>query len=246
MNITTKTALVAAVAGLSPFAAFAEESSSPLPGTLTGNIALTNDYIFRGVTQTDHDAAVQGGLDWDTGMGFHFGTWASSLNFQDGNQATTEVDLYGGYGGKIDNFSYDVGLTYYWYPGAAKALSYNYWEAYGKAGYDFGVASLTGFVAYTPSNTITNLDATYVQATVAIPVIPELALSGAVGYYFLQGLKDPTDWNFGATLHVYNWFDVDARYYDTDVSSNCPLTISPTVTHQLCDARFVVAIKRTF
>ena len=231
---------------LSPFAAFAEESSSPLPGTLTGNIALTNDYIFRGVTQTDHDAAVQGGLDWDTGMGFHFGTWASSLNFQDGNQATTEVDLYGGYGGKIDNFSYDVGLTYYWYPGAAKALSYNYWEAYGKAGYDFGVASLTGFVAYTPSNTITNLDATYVQAAVAIPVIPELALSGAVGYYFLQGLKDPTDWNFGATLHVYNWFDVDARYYDTDVSSNCPLTISPTVTHQLCDARFVVAIKRTF
>jgi uncharacterized protein (TIGR02001 family) len=241
VNTAIKTGLLAAAISLSPFAAFAEESSNPLPGTLTGNVGLTNDYIFRGVTQSDHNFAVQGGLDWDTGAGLHFGTWASSLNFQDGNNATTELDLYGGYAGKIENFTYDVGFTYYWYPGATKAAQYNYWEVYGKAGYDFGVAALGGFVAYTPSNTITNLDATYVQATVTVPVIPELAISGAVGYYFLQALKDPTDWNVGATLHVYNWFDVDARYYDTDVSSNCLVG-----TVKYCDARFVVAIKRTF
>jgi len=59
--------------------------------------------------------------------------------------------------------------------------------------------------------------------------IPELAISGAVGYYFLERLKDPTDWNVGATLHVYNWFDVDARYYDTDVASSCPLTVGTSM-----------------
>lgn len=241
MNTAIKTGLLAAAISLSPFAAFAEESSNPLPGTFSGNIALTNNYIFRGVTQTAHDAAIQGGLDWDTGMGLHFGTWASSLDFQDGGQATTELDLYAGYGGKIDNFSYDVGFTYYWYPGAAKVTNYNFWEVYGKAGYDFGVASLTGFVAYTPSNTITNLDATYVQASFAIPVIPELSISGAVGYYFLEALKNPTDYNIGATLSVYDWFTVDARYYDTDVASECLVG-----TIKYCDARLVVAIKRTF
>jgi uncharacterized protein (TIGR02001 family) len=240
----TKAALVA-LASLSPFAAFAEESSNPLPGSFTGNVALTNDYIFRGVSQSDHNAAIQGGLDWDSGMGFHAGAWASSLNFQDGNNATTELDLYAGYGGKVENFTYDAGFTYYWYPGATKAAQYNYWEIYGKVGYDFGVAALNGFVAWTPSNTITNFDATYTQATVTVPVVKELSVSGAVGYYFLENLKNATDWNVGATLKVYDWFDVDARYYDTDVASNCPITVG-TSTHKLCDARFVVKVSRTF
>ena len=64
---------------------------------------------------------------------FHFGTWGSSLNFKDGNEALTEVDLYGGYAGKIgDALSYDFGVTYYWYPGATKALNYDYVELFGK------------------------------------------------------------------------------------------------------------------
>jgi uncharacterized protein (TIGR02001 family) len=240
VKITSKVALVA-LASLSPFAAVAQESSNPLPGSFTGNVALTNDYIFRGVTQTAHEAAIQGGLDWDTGMGFHFGTWASSLNFKDGNNATTEIDLYAGYGGAVGNFSYDVGFTYYWYPGSTNAAQYNFWEMYGKAGYDFGVASVGGYVAFTPANTITNLDATYTQATVTVPVIPQLSISGNLGYYFLEGLKDPTDWNIGATLSVYDWFDVDARYYDTDVNNNCLVG-----TIQYCDARFVVKVSRAF
>jgi hypothetical protein len=40
---------------------------------------------------------------------------------------------------------------------------------------------------------------------------------------------------------VYDWFTVDARYYDTDVASECLVG-----TIKYCDARFVVAIKRTF
>jgi uncharacterized protein (TIGR02001 family) len=231
-------ALIAALA-LTPVAVSAQES--PLPGTLTGNVALTNDYIFRGVTQTDHNVAVQGGLDWDTGMGFHFGTWASSLNFNDGNNATTEVDLYGGYGGTIDNFSYDVGFMYYWYPGATNAAQYDMWEVYGKAGYDFGVATTSFGIAYTPDNTITNFDATYLSAGVAVPLIDLLSVSANVGYYMLDNLKNATDWNVGATLKVYDWFDLDARYYDTDVANNCQVG-----TKQYCDARFVVKVSRAF
>jgi uncharacterized protein (TIGR02001 family) len=236
VNTAIKTGLLAAAISLSPFAAFAEESSNPLPGTFSGNIALTNNYMFRGVTQTTNNAAVQGGFDWDTGMGLHFGTWASSLNFSDGNNATTEVDLYGGYGGKIDNFSYDVGFMYYWYPGATSAAQYDFWEVYGKAGYDFGVASVSTGIAYTPDNTVTNLDATYVNAQLTVPVIDMLSVSGGVGYYFYDRIKDQTDWNVGATLKVYNWFDIDARYYDSDNKA----------LGNFADEKFVVSIKRTF
>lgn len=239
MNITMKSGLLAAALSLSiPVAAFADEApASPMPGTLTGNIALTNDYIFRGVTQTNHNAAVQGGLDWDTGMGFHFGTWASSVNFSDKNAATTELDLYGGYAGKIENFTYDVGGVYYWYPGAPTKLSYDYWEAYAKGGYDFGIAALTLGVNYSPENFGKTGAATYLSSLVSVPAGTMLTFSVGADYYMLtKGIKDYSDWNLGATFHVPSWFDVDARYYNTDAH----------YLGRLADDRFVVSIKRTF
>ncbi len=30
---------------------------------ITGNVALTSDYKFRGISQTDESPAIQGGLD---------------------------------------------------------------------------------------------------------------------------------------------------------------------------------------
>ena len=238
MKTSIKTTLLAAVMSLAaPLAAHAQDDAGPLPGTLTGNIALSNDYIFRGVTQSSHNAVVQGGLDWDTGAGFHFGTWGSAVNFADGNGATEELDLYGGYGGKIDNFSYDVGGIFYWYPGSPKALNYNLWEAYAKAGYDFGIAAVTLGVNYSPDNFGSTGDATYLSSLVTVPVGEYLTLSlGADHYLLTQGIKDYSDWNLGGTVHVGKWFDVDARYYNTDA-------------HYLgtfADDRFVVAIKRTF
>ena len=40
-------------------AAGAQEESS-----ISANLAVTTDYVFRGYTQTGEDPAVQGGLDW--------------------------------------------------------------------------------------------------------------------------------------------------------------------------------------
>ena len=232
--------LAAAMTMAAPFVAQAEDAPAdgPLPGTLTGNVALTNDYIFRGVTQTNHNAAIQGGMDWDTGAGLHFGTWASSVNFADGNLATEELDLYGGYAGKIDNFTYDVGGIFYWYPGAPNGVvHYNYWEAYGKAGYDFGVAALTLGLNYSPENFGKTGPATYFSSLVSIPVIDALAISVGADYYALtHGFKDYSDWNLGATVHVGKWFDIDARYYNTDAH----------YLGKLADDRFVVKFSRTF
>ncbi len=239
MKFSTKTILIATAMSLAtPIAVFAqEESSNPLPGTVTGNVALVNDYVFRGISQTGNEAAIQGGLDWDTGAGFHFGVWGSSLNFADGNDATTEIDLYGGYGGKIENFSYDVGFTFYWYPGAPSARNYNLWEVYGKAGYDFGVAALSTGVAYTPDNFGATGDATYFNAVLSIPVVDSLSVSIGAGHWMLtQGFKDQTDWNVGATLKVFDWFDVDARYYDSDIR----------FLGNLADDRIVVKFSRAF
>jgi len=96
------------------------------PHTYTGNVGLFSQYIFRGLTQTNKEPALQGGLDYAHASGFYVGTWGSNISWlQDGSPAayraggSLELDIYGGFKGSIGktDFGYDVGLLYYWYPG---------------------------------------------------------------------------------------------------------------------------------
>ena len=245
MKLMKTLAVAAAVAGVcAPFGAMAEDAAPPsyLPGTFTGNVALTSDYVFRGLSQTWNGPAIQGGMDWDTGTGFHFGFWGSSLNFKDGGQASVETDLYGGYAGKIDNFTYDAGFIYYWYPGALGSLNYDLWEVYGKAGYDFGPAAVSAGVNYSPDNFGATGTAVYYNVGLAIPVTDKLSVTGALGYWDLKApIANQTDWNVGAKFNVNNWFTVDARYYDTNTKGGCVV-----VGKKTCDAKAVFSISRSF
>ena len=68
--------------------------------SVSGNIALTSDYIWRGMTQSAGGPAVAGGFDLSTDSGFYIGTWGSSVQFSDGTAVDTtelELDVYLGY-----------------------------------------------------------------------------------------------------------------------------------------------------
>lgn len=214
----------------------AQEGSS-WPGEFSGNVTLTSDYVFRGFTQDNEDPAIQGGFDWDSGAGFYLGVWGSNVNFGDGDEASDEIDFYGGYAGEIDNFSYDIGLIYYWYPGAANALSYDFWEVYGSIGYDFGPAVISLGLAYTPDNFGDTDDGLYFQSGVSVPLTENFSIDANVNYYDVDPAFGPDyfDWNIGATLAL-EWFDADLRYIDTDVS-NC---------NGVCDSRVVFSVSRSF
>ena len=88
---------------------------------ISGNVALTTDYRFRGISQTDEDIAVQGGFDAEFGPGFYVGMWGSSVDFDsnDGYDGSLELDYYGGWSSSIGDtdFGIDVGYIYYDYPG---------------------------------------------------------------------------------------------------------------------------------
>jgi len=118
-------------------AAVAEKSSDAKAAepkaqySLTGNFGLFSQYIFRGLTQTNHNPAAQGGFDWAHDSGFYLGTWASNISWLKENQSTAAVnqglygsggsvewDFYGGYKWNLpQDFVVDVGTLYYWYPG---------------------------------------------------------------------------------------------------------------------------------
>ena len=88
---------------------------------ISGNVALTSDYKFRGISQSNEDIAVQGGFDVAFDAGFYVGVWASSVDFDTNNfgfDGSLELDGYVGWASDItDNVGVDVGYMYYSYPG---------------------------------------------------------------------------------------------------------------------------------
>ena len=97
------------------------------------NVALSNDYVWRGMTQTTEEPAISGGFDIAGENGLYFGTWASNVEFGDG--AALELDWYAGYGGETESgVSYDFGYLAYTYPGED---SLDFEEIYLGLGYSY-------------------------------------------------------------------------------------------------------------
>ena len=129
MRILPK-ALIAAgalTAGLSAPIAFAQTAPAaatpPTPDhTVTGNVGIYSEYLFRGIAQTAGKPALQGGFDYAHSSGLYLGTWASNISwlgdFGAYTKSSLEWDFYGGYKGSFaEDFTYDVGVLYYYYPG---------------------------------------------------------------------------------------------------------------------------------
>jgi len=106
---------------------------------ISANVALTSNYVWRGMTQTDDSAAVQGGADIEY-MGLYAGVWGSNISWTNNDESSLEADLYLGYTNEIAGFSYDLGFIAYTYPNVMDAN--NFGEAYLGLDYDFGIASV--------------------------------------------------------------------------------------------------------
>lgn len=106
--------LTAAIAGAFalPGAVMAEEAASP--HVVTGNFTLTTDYAFRGVSQTNEDAAVQGGFDYShSPTGLYAGIWGSNVSFAPGS---IELDYYAGWTKTWGDWGANLGVLHYDYP----------------------------------------------------------------------------------------------------------------------------------
>lgn len=84
------------------------------PVTVSGSAAFTSDYLFRGVSQTSNNAAVQGAMTFTHESGAYFSMWGSSIASGAGG---LELDTLLGYSGKAGEVAYDVGVMRYNYPG---------------------------------------------------------------------------------------------------------------------------------
>lgn len=195
--------------------------------TVTGNVSLTTDYAFRGISQTQEEPALQGGFDATFGdSGFYAGAWASSINFGTGG-SNMELDLYGGYKFALGPVAMDVGVLGYFYPGAADDFigELDFYEVYAKPSIALtDQFTLGGNISYSPDFTNETGDAFYYEVNGTFVASPELSFSGAVGMQtldtdgFFAGEDDYTTWNVGGTYSALG-LGFDLRYVGTDVDN---------------------------
>lgn len=172
-----KSILSVALTSILASSAFISTSASAVEG-LSANVAATSNYLWRGLEQTGGAAAISGGIDYAADSGFYVGTWASNADWADG--MTYELDIYGGFGGSInDDISYDVGFIYYAYPDETSGDA-DFTEVYGSLSFSaltLGVAVLTSGEGADAGDTI------YASADYAFSLSNEAEVNLHIGSY---------------------------------------------------------------
>jgi uncharacterized protein (TIGR02001 family) len=221
-----------------------------IPGGFGGYTGFGTEYNWRGVSQTDEEPSVQGEIDYSVGVSdaidFYVSVWGSNVDFGDGDEASLEIDYFGGFTGGLPGapgLTWDIGGIGYTYPGVDSSLNYDFAEAYGGLGYDFGVASAAAYVHYTPDFFGDTGDAVYYFGDIGIPLPKNLSLGFHVGRFEFDegievvGLPDYTDWKIGLTVAVLG-FDLEFAYIDTDIDED--------ECGDICDSRFYFFASRSF
>jgi uncharacterized protein (TIGR02001 family) len=228
--------------------------------TYSFNIGATSDYVFRGISQTDNDPTIQGGIDLGYGI-LYAGWWASGLDFEAGlNDAQVEMDWYGGIKPTWGKATFDLGVIYYTYPGSGPILplvtypDLNYVEL--KAGVSGEVVkNLTaGATIYWSPDYFAETGSVWTFEGVAAYTFHQVgvftpAITGTIGYQTssdddysnFNGFSDYWYYNAGLALTVEK-LTFDFRYWGTSNASNA---VSDTLTciNDYCDSRFVFSAK---
>jgi uncharacterized protein (TIGR02001 family) len=246
MHRPTVSALAVAALAAMPMLASAQ---------LTGNVALTSNYKFRGQDQDvigsngtvktkGFKPAIQGGFDYAFGeSGFYIGNWNSSVNWLNGN--SIESDIYGGYKFKAGPLDMDVGALTYIYPGNSRG---NTTELYGAATWaDEAVGSFTLKYSHTVSkdyfNYAGNKDGSglkgrntgYLNLSYSKVIVPNLTLKAAVGYTHMSsdirslGYKSYVDYNVGASYDFGNGLSLAGSVQGANKKSSYTVIADPGI-----------------
>lgn len=226
------TLILAALAA--PCVAMAEDAPVS-PHTFTANIGVTTDYIFRGITQSQHNPAISGGVDYSHASGLYAGTWVSTqqwvktggtdvANDPYKTSSNLEMDLYGGYKGTVGEVGFDVGAIYYYYNGnkVATQVSPDTTEVYLGASYKmvsvkYSEAVSDYFIGWGTLNTTKTKGSNYLELNLSQDLGDGWGVLGHVGSQKVKNVPaaDYSDWKIGATKDV-GFGTVTAAYSKTN------------------------------
>lgn len=256
---TTPLVLALASVFAAPLSAFAADPAPTPEHSFTGNVTLASEYIYRGIGQTNRKPALQGGFDYAHASGLYAGVWGSNISWISdglpGASASLELDVYGGYKGTFaEDFSYDVGVLTYNYPGTypSGATKPDTTEVYLGLGWKW----LSAKYSYVTSSHIfgwvgTNGEKTrgsgYLELNAAYDLGDGWGVSGHVGHQKIKNFSDAsyTDWKLGVTKDV-GFGVVGLAYVDTNAKGDVGEPYRNSFGKDLGKARLLLTFGKTF
>lgn len=197
-------------------AALAASCTAPAFAQITANVGVVSDYVFRGISQTRGEPALQGGVDFAHDSGIYVGAWGSNVKWVSeggiANGNRFETDLYGGYKTDLNGLGLDVGMIRYVYPSRELTGAFpspNTTEAY--IGFSYGIVSLKynhtvsdHFISWVGVNGEKTRGSNYTDLTVTYPVAEGTNLIAHIGRQNIKNYSQAsyTDWRLGVTKNV--------------------------------------------
>ena len=209
------------------------------PHTVAFNVGVTTDYIFRGITQTQHDPAISGGVDYSHSSGVYAGAWLSNQSWvktggtpaagdQYKSSSNLELDIYGGYKGALPaDIGYDVGLIHYHYDGNRSGATATYATPDTTEVYLAGTWKMLTlkyshvvsdyFIGWGTDPTTKTKNSNYLELNATHDLGNGWGLLGHIGTQKVKNVSvaDYTDWKIGVTKDV-GFGTVTVAYSDTD------------------------------
>ena len=220
---------------LAPVALLAA-SVSAQAAEVSSTVTMTNDYRFRGVSQTSGDPAVQASIDVGFDNGLYAGIWGSNVNFGDTDNANLEVDYYiGKYGDITEDLSYDATLYYFQYFGYNDGTDIDFYELDLRASYK----GATLLYAYAPDYVNSGDNYQYVALDYSHPVSEAVSLDLHAGYTFGDAYNgaEYKDYSIGVSGSAAG-LDLSLAYLTNDVKGD--------TTDDYDDNAVVFTVSRTF
>ena len=210
--------------------------------TVSSNVSLVSDYLYRGISQTGALPALQGGFDLSHASGLYAGVWGSSISWVSdaglANSAGLELDTYAGYKGSAADIGYDVGFLRYNYPGSyvANAVKPDTNEIYGALSYSIVTAKFSYALGDTfgapdsKGTTYAELNAAYAIADTGVTVAGHVGAQTYKGSsakytaFIASGTPSYTDYklsvtkDFGGYVAGLAFSSTDASAYYTSVT----------------------------
>lgn len=207
----------------------------------SGNVEVVSDYVYRGISQTDENPALQGNIDLNYDD-FKVGVWGSNVDFGEDANANIELDFYTAYTKTFDKLSWENGLIYYFYPGAESDFHLDYGDIYSNVYYDFDKFEINAGLTYSPDFSGNSGETYYPNVGISFGLLYDLKFKASMGRQIVQDninaeVPDYTDWGLELS---YPWedFTIKLKYADSDIEKDfCP---------DICGARGIISVAKAF
>ena len=222
-------------------------AGDPTKLTFTGSAAISTDYMFRSISNTNQNPEAAVEFDATYGMFWAY-IWSSNTAFGE----NIEIDYGGGISPKWGPVTFTLGFLEYTYPGATGGRdSIDYFEVKGGASWTTGAWTLALNDYWSPDNFQVFGQSNAIDGTLTYAWTKKLwgfftpSISGQFGFQSYEEVADDyTYWNAGLTLGFLEHWSADVRYYDSDYNKDQCFVQSGGRDN--CDARAVGTIKATF